>query len=238
MKPVITNPNEIKKPEIPNDFFKKSSWVFSFEYFRQTELFGLGEANTNWFISLLEILKDLSKIKIEDFEKDRKLKAGYRYHEIDWSAHKIPIERKDIDWVKKEVIENEEDFPFYQFHVSKALGRVVGFWDIEELNKFQIVLLDYHHNLQPSKYSDYKIDDTTELKCEYKSLLADIDNIKKTKCDSESCSILKEINKIPTKLNRGNFVYFLIEDEYYEEFKEKTKDKSLKELVELGLLAE
>lgn len=238
MKPVIDKPSEINKPEIPNDFFKKSSWVFSFEYFRQIELFGLGEANTNWFISLLDVLKDLSKIKKEDFEKDRKIKAGYRYHEIDWAAHKIPIERKDIDWVKKEIIENEEDFPFYQFHVSKALGRVVGFWDIEELNKFQIVLLDYNHNLQPSKYNAYKIDDTTELRCEFKSLLVDIDNIKKFKCDNANCSILKEINKIPSKLNRGNFVYFLVEDEYYQDFKEKTKDKSIKELIELGLLVE
>lgn len=238
MKPVITNPNEIKKPEIPNDFFKKSSWVFSFEHFKQIDLFGLGEANTNWFISLLDILKELSKIKIEDFEKNRKLRDGYRYHEIDWEAYKIPIARKDIDWVRKEVIENEEDFPFFQFHVSKALGRVVGFWDIEELNKFQIVLLDFKHNLQPSEYNDYQIDDTTELKCEYRSLLADIDKIKKSKCKNENCAILKEINKIPSKLNRGNFVCFLIEDEYYEDFKEKTKDKSLKELVELGLLAE
>lgn len=236
MKPVVTSAIKVYKPKIPNHFLKKSNWVFSFEYFKQIELFGLGDANTNWFISLLEILKDLSKIKIEDFEKDRRLKTGYRYHEIDWNAHKIPIERKDLEWVKKEVIENEEDFPFYQFHVSKALGRVIGFWDIEEANKFQIVLLDYKHNLQPSQYNDYKINDTSELECEYRSLLVDLDNAKKSKCENENCCILQAINKIPTKQNRGSFVHFLIEDDYFDDFIEKTKDKSIKEIIELGLI--
>lgn len=236
MKPVLSNTITVNKPRIPNHFLKKSNWVFSFEYFKQINLFGLGEANTNWFISLLEKLKDLSKIKIEDFQKDKRLKDNFRYHEIDWKAYKIPVERKDLDWVKKEVIENEEDFPFFQFHVSKALGRVIGFWDIEEPNKFQIVLLDYKHNLQPSEYNDYKIDDTTELECEYRSLLVDLDKVKKIKCDNGNCPIIQAIHKIPTKQNRGSFVHFLVEDDYYELFVDKTKNKSIKEIIELGLL--
>lgn len=33
-----------------------------------------------------------------------------RCHPIDWSAKNIPIQRKDLDWLPKEILDNETDF--------------------------------------------------------------------------------------------------------------------------------
>ena len=136
----------------------------------------------------------------------------------------------------KEVIENEEDYPFFQFQISTGLGRIIGFWD-ENYRFFNIVLLDPKHNLQPSKNYNYKVDNTSIEHSEITSLLMDIDIIKGLNCLIDGCRCKEEINKLPTKLNRGRFVYFQVDEEYYDDFLEKTQNKSIKDLIELGLLS-
>lgn len=235
-KPIVGNAVPTKKPVVNVSEKDQRNWSFSFRYYNQTEYFGLGGISAKWFVSLLEKLRDLSKEDIDSFLKDHKTKGTNRYHLIEWDAINIPIKRSDIDWVDKEVIQNDEDYPFFQFQISKGLGRVIGFWD-EDYRFFNIVLLDPKHNMQPSKDYGYKVDDTTIEHCEMTSLLMDIDGIKGLSCLIDGCRCKEELNKLPTKLNRGRFVYFQINEEYYAEFLDKTKNKSIKELIELGLLS-
>ncbi len=235
-KPVVGNAIPTNKPILLDTVKDQQNWSFSFRYYNQTDYFGLGETSTKWFVSLLEKLRDLCKEDYDNFFKDHRIKDANRYHPINWEAKNIPIRRTDIDWVDVNVIENEEDYPFFQFQISKGLGRVIGFWE-QDYRFFNIVLLDPKHNMQPSKIFDYKVTDTTIEYCELSSLLMDIDNIKGLNCLIDGCQCKEELNKIPTKLNRGNFVYFQLEDEYYGEFVEQTKNKSIKALIELGLLS-
>jgi len=235
-KPIVGKVITTNKPVILDKGKDQQNWSFSFRYYNQTEYFGLGEISTKWFVSLLEKLRDLCKEDYDNFFKDHRIKDANRYHTINWEAKNIPIKRTDIDWVDANVIENEEDYPFFQFQISTGLGRVIGFWE-QDYRFFNIVLLDPKHNMQPSKDFDYKVTDTTIEQCELSSLLMDIDNIKGLGCLIEGCQCKEELNKLPTKLNRGRFVYFQLEEEYYGEFLEQTKNKSVKQLIELGLLS-
>ncbi|MBU0695986.1 MAG: hypothetical protein KKE39_05605, partial [Bacteroidetes bacterium] len=149
-KPVIGKVKDTNKPNVGNRIKDQLTWSFSFRYFNQSEYFGLGEIDSKWFVSVINRLRDLGKEDIESFIKDHRVKDSNRYHKIDWDANNIPIKREDIYWVDKNIIENEEDYPFFQFQVSKGLGRVIGFWK-EDYSAFFIVLLDPKHNMQPSK---------------------------------------------------------------------------------------
>lgn len=117
----------------------------------------------------------------------------------------------------KNILDNEEDYPFFQFQISKGLGRVIGFWS-EDYRFFYIVLLDPKHNMQPAGDYNYKVDNTSIEFCEFSSLLMDIDRIKGSKCLLDGCNCKAELNKLPTNLNRGRFVYFQLDEDYYEEF--------------------
>jgi hypothetical protein len=234
-KPVVGQVNPTHHPIILAETRNQHSWSFSFRYYNQIKYFGLGETSTKWFISLIERLRDLCKEDVDNFFKDHRLKDANRYHKINWDSKNIPIKRTDINWVDKDVIENEDDYPFFQFQISTGLGRVIGFWN-EDYRFFNIVLLDPKHNIQPSKDFEYRVDDTTIEYCELTSLLMDIDNIKGLDCLIDGCHCKEELNKLPTKLNRGRFVYFQLEEDYYEEFLKKTKNKSIKDIIELGLL--
>ena len=221
---------DVVRPEIPKQLEKKTKWRFSFEYFGQMKHFGLGAISSSWFVSLLERLKELSSEDIESFSKDYLKYTGLRYHKINWSAKKIPIKKEDIDWVHKDIISNEDEFPFYQFHVSKSLGRVVGFWGPESI--FFIVLLDPLHNLQPSKDYNYYIDDTKIGSCELSSVLEDINQAKIFGCENKDCDLKSQINNIPSKLNQGNFIYSVLDDDTLE----MAKDYDIKEIIESGVL--
>jgi hypothetical protein len=233
-QPVLRQDISTKKPIIKDQ--KKRLWSFSFKYFRQIDYFGIDGMQNKWFVSLLEKLQELSNYDVNLLVVNIPLKNANRYHIINWDAKNIPIKRNDIDWIEKEIIENEEDFPFFQFQLSKALGRIVGFWE-SDYSTFNIVLLDPKHNLQPSKKYDYKVDKTNILECEYTSLLVDIDRIKGLKCNDVDCKCKDELNRIGTNLNRGNFVYFQVDDDYYYHFSEQTKNKSVKDIIETGIAA-
>jgi hypothetical protein len=129
-------------------------WTFSFRYLKQIDLFGTGAKDASWFVSVLEKISELSSKKVSDVVESPAEKLRWRLHEIDWNHRGIPIERADLNWIDKKYLSNSEEYPFWQFSVSKALGRVVGFWD--ERGVFNVVLLDPAHNIQPSAYSDYK----------------------------------------------------------------------------------
>ncbi|MDM1295303.1 hypothetical protein HX021_13525 [Sphingobacterium sp. N143] len=213
-----------------------SGWAFSFKYFRQIEYFGLKDESSNWFAALLLRLQDISSKEINVFNTNLQEKEGYRYHLIDWNSRNIPIKRDDLNWIDENIIKNEVEFPFYQFQISKANGRVVGFWDVNQ-TIFHVVLLDPKHNIQPAggKYN-YRVDKTSVLPCKYTSLIAELDRLKSKKCFCEKCTFKAEISSLQHRFNVGNFVYFQLDDDYYQQFQDLTIDKSVSEIVELFIL--
>lgn len=171
------------KPNLIRTAPGKQKLSFSFAYFKQYEHFGLGGATTHWFGSLIDRLKDLSE-KEANIIGDYTQRQQYRIHTVDWGKTNIPIQRDDLDSVPKAYRENEADFPFWQFQLSKSTGRVAGFLD-ESSSVFYIVLIDPKHNLQPTLDHGYKVDVTTPLPTTYEIALR---NSKKC-AHSSSCPL-------------------------------------------------
>src|SRR4051794_32604695 len=78
-------------------------------------------------LRLAQGLTGLSKT-YEEIVSDPAEKGRWRYHEINWKARNVPINLEDLDWIDREYIKNQEEFPLVQFQVTKALGRIIGFW--------------------------------------------------------------------------------------------------------------
>lgn len=224
-------PDQPKKPVLQRKEFS-DNFTFSFQYFKQIQYFEIGGVNNSWYISLIERLKELCSKNWQDFEKSVLEKRSLRYHEINWGSTNVPITRGDLNWIDKAYLENEDDFPIIQFHVSRALGRVVGFWDAYHV--FQIVLLDPKHNIQPSKYNDYKVDDTYFMSCEYSSLLIDLKKIQNKISAGCSCPTCLEVKKLPSKLNLTNLLIAHLDDSYIQRMHEL--NVSPEHVVEIGLL--
>lgn len=235
-KPVLQDVKPINKPVLGKGIKDQANWSFSFKHFKQIEKFGLGETDAKWYLALLERLKDLSNQKVDVLLSDYTARDAYRFHPINWNAINIPIQRKDFNWIDNNILNNEDEYPFFQFQISTALGRVIGYFD-ENHEHFYILLLDHKHNMQPSKKFNYNVNDTTVLFCDYSSLLMDVDRVRGLKCPVDECKCKSEINAIPTKAGRGKFIYVNIDDEYYEELEKLIEDKSLKEIIQDGILS-
>lgn len=78
-------------------------------------------------------------------------------HELKFEAGKTALTKADFNHIPEAYRPtNEEDCEIQQFQISKATGRVIGFFGIDH-TVFDIVFLDPNHNAQLSNYSDYKI---------------------------------------------------------------------------------
>lgn len=141
---------------------------FSFKYFGQQEYFGIGEQDAIWFANLFDRIKDLSG-KTKAILEDKIERDFYRLHPINWNAKNCPIRIADLASVPQIIKDNVEDDFFWQFQLSKGTGRVVGFFN-ESLTIFYIVLLDPKHNIQPSKYYGYEVNETKEAITEYERI--------------------------------------------------------------------
>ena len=161
-------------------------------------------------------------------------KEKLRYHPIDWNAKNIPIKREEIDWVSKEIIFNEEEFPFFQFHVSKALGRVVGYW---QENIFHIVLLDTMHNLQPTLYNDYKVTDTHNAESDLMTLLRGVEQLQDLGCSDKGCIIKKEVAKVRFYRDNSNAIICFLEDDFLAEMNKLCEKHKISEILQAGILA-
>ncbi|WP_461791562.1 hypothetical protein [Pedobacter sp.] len=231
-------PKDIKSTHerlLPKDTtrVKKVYWSFGFKFFEQVEYFGLNKMETSWFVSVIERLKDTSKMEYTGVTEV--LEDGYRYHEINWNAKNIPLQRKDFTWVHKDYLDNELEFPFCQFHVSKGKGRIVGFWD--ENNVFQILLLDPLHNLQPSSFTSYELRDCFPAKSEYDILHCEIQNISAQSCTDPNCKILDAVKKIPSYANHPNIVLAHLDDSFHAKHIEILQKKTFTEILEAGIFS-
>ena len=226
--PLLASQKQVNKkiPIIEHTTVDEWKWIFSFKFWNQVEYFGLGESEPKWFVSLLDQLKDLSKKNRKDILESKAFKQAYRYHKIDWKHKNTPIARNDLNWIDKDYLENEEEYEMYQFQISKALGRIVGFWDENLI--FNIVLLDPLHNIQPSNYNAYKVNDTSILTCQYSSLLNDI---KKAKS-------LDEVKVCPTNSNNTDVIMHFVSEKMISEIKsllDRGVVNSIEDILELGV---
>lgn len=144
-------------------------WAFGFRYFKERKFFGLDskEVDRTWLLSVIYRLGELSALSLASVLENPGESETLRMHNIDWKARNIPFKREDVDWLD-EYFENPAEYPLFQISVSKALGRLVGFLD--EDNIYQVVLLDPLHNAQPSNYNDYKVQLSYPLGCEITSI--------------------------------------------------------------------
>lgn len=154
---------------------KSQPWRFGFRHFRQIENFGLSAASikNSWLLSVLERFTELGSSSVDDILNDKRVAEANRCHEINWKQKNIPISIDDLDWLPKE-FRKKEEYPILQFAVSKAMGRLLGFFD--EDWTFQIVLLDPLHNAQPSKSYGYKVNPCSPLGCEVTALRKKVDD--------------------------------------------------------------
>jgi hypothetical protein len=241
-KPVPIIPPEIaaQKQPVAGPAKKPKRWTFSFRNWSQIEDFGLS-GRPHWYVSVFGRLRELGKIPVEKFLEDRTAQDARRYHEVDWNAKNIPVERADLTWVESEYLKNEADYPFVQFHVSKAVGRVIGFWDEEMV--FNIVLFDPMHNLQPSKHTEYRVRPAPVLNCEFTSLLREVESVKAVPCESPTCDLNRAVQDVSSHhrfIAHNHEVLILafmngtIDDA--EDLIESGRAKSLSEVFERGVI--
>lgn len=161
---------------------------FGFSYFKQIKHFGLKHSSLSWSISFLERLSVLSKERWDDLTGNPTKAQSLRFHPVDWNANRIPIAQTELSWLPPDYISNP-DFPFYQFHVSRALGRFMGFRD--EYGVFQIVLVDPLHNLQPSSEFGYRVRPCGSHSNDLDIFRAKVDKVLQTaKCNRNECDLV------------------------------------------------
>lgn len=169
-KPVAgTTPPKERLPVVTEEPPPKQ-FAFSFRYFREERYFGLGRVPSSWFVEWLHKLQELSGKTYDSIMSNIREKNQWRIHPINWSARNMPVSKTALNWIDRRYINNSEEYPFYQFQVTTALGRVIGFWD--ERGIFNVVFLDTAHNMQPSAYTDYRLRETTIAKGEYAAAIS------------------------------------------------------------------
>lgn len=162
---------------LTNLHVKDSELSFSFRFFSQIENFGIKGKNDTWTTGLLEQLRNLSGKNFDEIITSHSTKDGLRLHRLDLSTGKSALTENELEKiVPKEYYPQGDDCEFWQFQISKANGRVIGFFN-ENHTIFYIVLLDPNHNAQLSDYSDYKIRKIDPCQSELDSLRCKISKL-------------------------------------------------------------
>lgn len=214
---------------------KRRKVAFSFSFFKQIKNFGLDECSKEWHTGLLQRLGTLGDMTQQEILEENKGSKALRCHPIDWNAKNVPIQRKDLDWLPKEILENEEDFPMMQIAISTSTGRIVGFFD-RDSSIFHIVLLDPKHNIQPAKKTNYQIQPTQEALSQYDELLKKLERVRDIvkDCKDKDCKLHGHIASMD-KLHQ-NIVYIGLDDDFYDKYLEILKNHSLEEIFETGIM--
>lgn len=134
----------IPRPKAPTVANRR--WCFSFRFFKQERYFAFEGLNSSWFASLFDRLQSMCGLFLDEM-KNPTLSGDLRCHPVRWGDYSN-FTRAYFDWIPSPYFEAEEEYPLLQFMVSQSLGRVVGFFDEEEV--FQVVAFDPKHNIQKS----------------------------------------------------------------------------------------
>jgi len=231
---------DLKKRPTPrsDDPGPPQKFSFSFKYFRQIENFGLSSADQVWFISLLTRLSEICGLTVDEFRNLADPKNTFRYHPIDWSKKNCPIELWQLDWLDKHYREDNPNYVMYQFAISKGEGRVVGFFD--ENNVFNIVLLDREHNLQPSNFSDYRIRPNDIVSSEYDLLLEVVQKATIQTCTAIPCCVYQELTNVPSVHQRFSPLVLRLESEDCQNVQDLLDEGcvvSIQQIFEAGIYA-
>jgi len=241
MKKKIPIPKGAHKPSIPEQTppAPDPKLSFSFTFYNQREFFGLSTVDSKWFISLIVRLGNLNQHYVEEVLSNQALRKTLRFHEIDWEAKNIPIQRNEFTWIPEVFLNNPVEYPFFQISVSRALGRIVGFFDAS--NIFQIILLDPLHNIQPSQYNDYVVRPSDPEHDLYSHLLnryQKLDALMSSKCpfQDNECKLKENVQMI--KADIEPYAIFFVPLEVHNECEQhKKNDLTILEIIEYGLLA-
>lgn len=182
----------------------------------------------------MERLQTLGTMTPQEVLEENRGSNALRCHPIDWNAKNIPIQRKELDWLPKAILDNEEEFPMMQFSISSSTGRIVGYFD-RDSSVFHIVLFDPNHNIQPSKKTNYQIQPTTKGVSQYDDLLNKLEKIKKIvkDCPDKSCKLHASIKNIEEL--HDNIVYVGLDEDFYSTYQVILQEHSLQEILEEGI---
>lgn len=184
---------------------------FSFEYWNQMKYFGLDSSGIDWVVGFFDRIREISRFTRDQWNAqiygNAYVKKKWRYHKVDWAATNIPIKKSDIVWVSKSILENDAEYPFFQFGLGAGGGRFAGFWETDE--RFAIVLLDPHHNLQPAGDFGYRVTDCAPQEEGHALLHLALDNTRQSlKCKEVECSVHAELAQITVRRNLvGAYAY-------------------------------
>lgn len=160
---------------------EKEKIIFSFNFLdKNHEVINCSEAPTSWFVSLLEQLKQISKINRNEFIRQRQ---HYDLHGINWG---------DVDYcfnIPDNFMEQIGEDSCLQFRLSTSKGRIQGFMIG---NRFYIVWLDPYHNLYPDQRFGGRKKHDIPLNC-YEELLLKYKELKEEKSELEK--LLEEMTK-------------------------------------------
>ena len=197
-----------RKKEIPRVVkLSDKKWEFSFQSWAQRDFFGLKheKVSKQWFVDLLDRLRDLSSKNIEDVTLDSAARGSYRFHKINWGEKSSIKKEKFYEYIPEEYRTEETDI--IQFQIEQSKGRVIGFFDYNQT--FQVILLDPAHNMQLSKYNNYKTVKTDFLRNSYEEIttkfLAITDKFDRLEQSQESEKIGNFIDEIRSVLNKEGF---------------------------------
>lgn len=147
------------------------NWTFSFSHWKQITYFGLSNVPRNWVVDLLDGLKDTAPYLEELIEGNPSLRNTFHFHVVFWSKAKVKLRRSDLEWIPKEILENEDEFPMYQLSLGKGPLRVIGYWTSDS-RVFNIVLIDPHHNIHIADGFESGTYCTNQLSAHYQLLCA------------------------------------------------------------------
>lgn len=225
VKPLTAGKASFKS--LPVDAIQKKCVTFSFRFFKQVENFGISGKNDIWMSGLLEQLKVISEKEFDDLVGNPAEKKYFRLHELEFGAGVSALTREDFNFIPVEFRPKGDDCEYWQFQISKANGRVVGFFN-EDHTIFYVVFLDPNHNAQLSDYSDYKVRPISPQVSEIDDLRALI---------AKNVELNGSLEKSSAELLYMNdSVYLCIDREMFTAFDKLMKDGSLQSKFQEFLL--
>jgi hypothetical protein len=123
-----------------------------------------------------------------------------------------------------------------QSMVSQSLGRIVGFWD--ENDVFNVVLLDPLHNIWPTMATGYKVNRCSPLGCELTAIIDQIKEAQTFVCTGSACPRSLHIEGIPYTRPPDNAVILRIDDQLSNDAHDLISQgaaKSFEDLLETGI---